>query len=75
MTLMLKPVKPAKLFSLKSSIVDAYRVLNMSLATTELPAGNYMFKVNSKNGVKYIFKVYNKDTRTTPLASFCCLYC
>ena len=51
MTLMLKPVKPAKLFSLKSSIVDAYRVLNMSLATTELPAGNYMFKVNSKNRV------------------------
>ena len=48
---MLKPVKPAKLFSLRSSIVDAYRVLNMSLGTTELPAGNYMFKVNSKNRV------------------------
>ena len=45
---MLKPVKPVKLFSLKSSIVDAYRVLNKSLATIELPAGNYMFKVTVK---------------------------
>ena len=70
-------VKPVKLFSLKSSIVDAYRVLNKSLATIELPAGNYMFKVTVKTqeqGVKYIFKGYNKDTRTMPLVSFWCLY-
>ena len=36
-----------------------------------IPAGNYMFKVNNRNTrnkVRNMFKVYNKDTRTTPMA-------
>ena len=44
-------------------------------------SGNiYLFKVNNKkkkNEKKKwnMFKICNKDTRTTVLASFCCLYC
>ena len=34
-------------------------------------ARNYMFKVSNRN----TFKVSNKDTRTTPMASFWYLYC
>ena len=42
------------------------------------PAGNYIFKVNNRNTrtkVWNMFKVNNKDTKKTPLASFCFLYC
>ena len=28
-----------------------------------------------EQGMKYMFKVNNKDTRAKPLASFWCLYC
>ena len=41
-------------------------------------ASNYMFKVNNRDIGKRcgnISKVNNKDTRTTPMASFLCLYC
>ena len=41
------------------------------------PAGNYTFKVNNRDSRKRCAYVQNKpeDTRTTPIASFWCLYC
>ena len=44
------------------------------------PAGIYLLKVNNKKFLKCfhmsnIFKVNNKDTRTTPKTSSWCLYC
>ena len=44
-----------------------------------LPAGIYLLKVSNRNTretrEKRVFKVKTKDTRTTPTASFWCLYC
>ena len=41
------------------------------------PDGIYLLKVNNKkqNKASNMFKVNNKDTRMTPLASFWGLYC
>ena len=40
-------------------------------STSTLPFDNYVFKVNMRNNkVWNVFKVNNKDTRTTPMASF-----
>ena len=45
---------------------------------TAFPAGVHLFEVsngNTKNSVLNLFKVKNKDTKTTSMTSFCCLYC
>ena len=47
---------------LKSYTSKIQRIVS-SIGFIRDPAGNYMFKVN------------NKDTRTTLMASFWCLYC
>ena len=34
-----------------------------------------LFIETKEQGVEYVFKINNKDTRTTPMASFWCIYC
>ena len=54
-----------------------YKNLHRLCLKRSYPVGIYLRKVNTntKTRCENMFKVNNKDTRTTLLASFYCLYC
>ena len=47
------------------------RCTNHALSQNTKQAGTYLLKVTCSN----MFRFNSKDTRTTPLVSFWCLYC
>ena len=48
-----------------------YDAMTVCFCQVTYPAAIYLLKINNRN----MFKVNNKDTKVTPLASFWCLYC
>ena len=60
------------------SKIENTAICHISVSFIIYPAGIYLLKVNNRNTrtkVRNMFKVNNKATKTTPMASFRWFYC
>ena len=53
-------------------VVSFLIMFKIAFCDSYYPADIYLFKVSNRNTKD---KAKNKDTRTMPVVSFCCLYC